>query len=203
MKALVISIVLTFLSLGVHANLYAFEEGVWQNQQNNDSVKLIVDGDNAYYQKAVKVDSNIKEGLMYGRVLQFAASKNFQQNYGYQEEGKLIFTTTQDLNINQAYVGDDNDTVEPYTVQFALTLDLKNGGYRYTIHNVIFYLPTENGNRREGLFDIYQKATGADSRRLQKNAKKLIDSFERYISALTKELYAGIEQKSQIYNKKF
>jgi len=149
------------------------------------------------------VDSNITESMIYGRALQFTASKNFQQNYGYEEEGKLIFTTTQDLNINTVYVGDDSDLLEPYTVQFALTLDLKNGSYRYTIHNVLFYIPEGNGNKRETLYDVYTKATNTESKRVAKNAKKLLESFERYITTLTGELYDGIEQKSLIYKSKF
>src|ERR1700733_2116910 len=105
----------------------AFSNGAgYINKPLPDSIKLQVEGRHAYYQKTVKADS-IPEGLIYVRVIQFMDSKNFQQNYGYMEEGKLFYTTTQDLNINPVYVGDDNDNVDPYTVQFAITLDLKNG----------------------------------------------------------------------------
>ena len=51
----------------------------------------------------------MRESVIYLRAIQFMASKNFQQTYGYQEEGKLIFTTTQDLNNNLVYVSDNND----------------------------------------------------------------------------------------------
>jgi hypothetical protein len=178
------------------------KSAVYLNKPQADSIKLQVDGKHAYYQKKVKADS-LPEGLIYVRVIQFMASKNFQQNYGYQEEGKLIFTTTQDLNINPVYVGDDNDNVDPYTVQFAITLDLKNGSYRYTINNVTIYRPTQNGNKRETLYDIYVKATNTDSRRIAKDARKVIESFERYIDTLTDELNESIVQKSPIYNQKF
>jgi hypothetical protein len=169
----------------------------------SDSVKLKIDGEHAYYQKVVKVDSTLRESHIYIRTLQFMASKNFQQTYGYQEEGKLIFTTTQDLNVNLVYVGDDSDDNQPYTVQFAITVDIKNGSYRYTINNVVFFLPVDNGNKRETLYDAYVKANTRESRRIAREAKKLIVSFERYITALTDDLYEGIEQKSLIYKSKF
>jgi len=166
----------------------------------SDSVKLTIEGNYAFFQKTIKVDS-LPEGLMYIRAVQFIAAKNFQQNYGYQEEGKMIYFTTQDLNMNDVYVGDDNDTLFPYTVQFSMTLDLKNGSYRYTVNNVVFFLPDGNGNKRETLFDIYLKATNTDSRRVAREAKKLIDSFEKYLNTLTSELYDGIKQKPSIYSK--
>jgi hypothetical protein len=166
----------------------------------SDSVKLTIEGNYAFYQNTVKVDS-LREGLMYIRAVQFMAAKNFQQNYGYQEEGKMIYFTTQDLNVNEVYVGDDDDVLNPYTVQFSITLDLKNGTYRYTINNVVFFRPDGNGNKRETLYDMYLKATNTNSRRVAKDAKKLIDSFEKYLNTLTAELYDGIEQKPSIYSK--
>ncbi len=63
----------------------------------------------------------------------------------------MIFTTTQDLNANALFNG-DNDEPNPYTIQFAITIDMKNGRYRYTISNIIFYLPSQNGNRRMTLY---------------------------------------------------
>ena len=168
-----------------------------------DSVKLLVDGVNAYYQKVVKTDSNLTEGKIYMRALQFMASKNIMQTYGYQEEGKLIFATSQDLNFNQVYVGDDNEIIWPYTVQFAIILDLKNGHYRYTINHVVFFLPTDTGNKRETLDEINEKATNTDSRRVAKEAKKLLVSFERYLTKLTNELDEGIEQKLTMFNSNF
>ena len=118
-----------------------------------DTMKLQTDTRHAYYQRIVKVDS-VSVSQIYLRAIQFMASKNFQQTYGYQEEGKLIFTTQQDLNQNKAYVGDDDDLVVPYTVQFAITIDIKDHSYRYTINNVVFFIPVDNGNRRETLLDI-------------------------------------------------
>ena len=165
-----------------------------------DSVRLTIEGNYAFYQGKVKMDS-LPEGLMYIRAVQFMAAKNFQQNYGYQEEGKMIYFTTQDLNVNAVYVGDDDDALNPYTVQFSITLDLKNGSYRYTINNVVFFRPEGNGNKRETLFDMYLKATNTNSRRIAKDARKLLDSFEKYLNALTGELYDGIEQKPSIYLK--
>lgn len=169
----------------------------------NDSVKLIADGNHVYYQKAVKVDSSIKEPLIYLRTIQFMAAKNITQTYGYQEEGKLIFSTFQDLNINRAFVGDDSENVQTYSVQFAIIIDIKNGRYRYTIQNILFFLPTDNGNRRETMTDIYNKATNSDSRRIAREAKALIASFERYISSLTNELNEEIEQKSDLFKSNF
>lgn len=202
MKALIVCLTCVFVALATHGYAGTYADSTIMKTRP-DSVKLKADSSNAYYQKVVNVDNNITEGIMYGRVLQFMAAKNIQQTYGYQEEGKLIFTTTQDLNINRVYVGDDNDIVDPYTVQFAITLDLKNKAYRYTIHNVVFFTPSATGNKRETLYDVYTKATNTDSRRVAKNAKKLIESFERYITTLTNELYQGVEQKTAIYNSKF
>jgi len=168
-----------------------------------DSLKLVTEGEYAYYQKTVKVDS-IPLGLIYVRAIQFMAAKNFQQNYGYQQEGKLIFTTSQDLNINPVYVGDESDPVNPYNAQFSLTLDLKNGRYRYTVSNVVLFFPTDNGNKRETLYDINLKATGGgESRRLEKVYKSIIDSFEKYIGTLLTELREAVEQKLTIYDSKF
>ena len=172
----------------------------WEPATSPDTVTLKVDGKTAYYQNTVIVDS-VSERIIYLRAIQFMASKNFQQNYGYQEEGKLIFTTAQDLNVNPTYVGDDNDIVDPYTVQFSLILDIKNHSYRYTISNVIFFRPTDNGNRRETLYDIHLKESDNDSRRIAKYATKLIASFEKYLDSLLAELYQGIEQKSPVYSK--
>ena len=201
MKTPLLYFILTFMSIVAFAQ---------DKNSNNipynlqvDSVRLHVDGNNAYYQRVVKVDSNINENLIYIRSMQFMASKNFQQTYGYEEEGKLIYTTTQDLNINPVKVNDDRDIVEPYTVQFAITIDLKNGRYRYTIHNITFYLPTETGNRRESLFDIYDKANNKDSKRIARDAASLIKSFETYITTLTTELHRDIERKLIINNAKF
>ncbi|MDB4903262.1 MAG: hypothetical protein JWQ63_2543 [Mucilaginibacter sp.] len=205
MKTFIIAIILAFVSfrgIAIDKKIFPYERPSKAYYQA-DSIKLQVEHNNAYYQDVVKADSNITEPTIYIRTLQFMASKNIQQNYGYQEEGKLIFSTTQDLNINRVYVGDDNETVQEYSVQFAITLDLKKGHYRYTINNVVFFLPTENGNRRENLNDIYLKATNTDSRRVARDAKALITSFERYISALTDELYQAIEQKSIMYKSKF
>jgi len=167
-----------------------------------DSVKLKVDSNTAYYQKTVNVDSNIKVSMIYLRTLQFMSAKNFTQNYGYEEEGKMIFTTTQDLNANAVFNG-DNDDPNPYTVQFAITIDMKNGRYRYTISNIIFYLASLNGNRRMTLYELYDKETGNEPRRIQRNAKTIVDSFEKYLVRLTGELYTEIEHKAVIYDTKF
>jgi hypothetical protein len=169
-----------------------------------DSVKLKIDETNAYYQKTVKVDSSITVSLIYVRALQFMAAKNFQQNYGYEQEGKLIFTSAQDLNANPVFQGANDDSPEPFTVQFAIIIDMKNGRYRYTVQNVIFYLPTENGNRRQTLLEVYQKAMDRDVRRYARDsAGRTIRAFERYLNALTNELHADIENKSAIHDPKF
>jgi len=167
-----------------------------------DSVHLIVDGNTAYYQKVVKADS-IPEGLIFSRALLFFAAKNFQQNYGSESEGKLIFNTTQDLNINPVYIGDESDEVEPYTVQFAITVDMKNNRYRYKISNIVIFRPTETGNKRLTMYEEYQKATNQESRRVQRDAQKVITSFESYIGSLTAELYKAIKPQSMVYDTNF
>lgn len=173
-----------------------------KNQQT-DTISLQIDNSNAYYQKVVKLDSNIKVSQIYLRALQFMASKNFQQTYGYEEEGKLIFTTTQDLNITPVNINDDNSDVEEYSTQFSITIYMKNGRYRYTINNVVFFMPTQSGNRRLTLYDLYEKEINKDSRRIAKDARSVITSFERYIAALTGELHNDIEHKSPIHSSKF
>jgi len=199
MKCLLICASFLIISGALFADGAAHEQ-VWALTSAPDTVTLKIDGKTAYYQNTVQVDS-VTERIIYLRAIQFMASKNFQQNYGYQEEGKLIFTTAQDLNVNPTYVGDDNDIVDPYTVQFSLTLDIKNHSYRYTITNVVFFRPTDNGNRRETLYDIHLKESDNTSRRIEKYATKLIASFEKYLDGLLAELYAGIEQKSPVYSK--
>jgi hypothetical protein len=206
MRTLFLSITIACITL----NTYAHQEGTVKIPEDNtgpvkpaaDSVKLQIDGNNAYYQKIIKVDSSIKVSDIFLRVLQFMAGENFQQTYGYQQEGKLIFTTTQDLNINPVTTGTDLDNVEQYSVQFAITIDIKNGRYRYTIHNVVFFRPTDSGNSRLTLYDMHQKATG-DTKWVAKDAKKVITSFERYLETLTAELNEGIGYQSAIYKPKF
>lgn len=169
----------------------------------SDTIKLKIEGKTGYYIQTVKVDSGITEHKIYMRTLEFMAGKNFQQNYGYDEEGKLICTTTQDLNNNVYSATDDSQTVDPYTVQFTITVDMKNRRYRYTINNIVFFLPTETGNMRLTMYEMYQKATNTDSRRIAREAQKYIASFERYIGDLTDELHQAIEQKRAIDNTKF
>jgi hypothetical protein len=206
MKTFILSIALASALFAAQARdreaIRTYQVGYNKNIAIPDSVKLKVDSNTAYYQKIVKVDSNIKVSMIYLRTLQFMSAKNFTQNYGYEEEGKMIFTTTQDLNANAVFNG-DNDDPNPYTVQFAITIDMKNGRYRYTISNIIFYLPSQNGNRRMTLYEVYEKETGTESRRIQRNAKTIVDSFERYLVSLTGELYTEIEHKAVIYNTKF
>ena len=206
MKTLIAAFALAFISFEGYAGNYELFSRYKDSSTIKhlpDSVKLQVDGDHAYYQKIVKLDSNITVPIIYVRTLQFMASKNIQQTYGYEEEGKLIFSTVQDLNINRIYVGDDSETVQPYSAQFSITLDMKKARYRYTIDNIVFFLPTETGNKRETLTDIYLKQTTTDSRRIAREAKNLIASFERYITALTGELYDNVEQKTAMYKSKF
>jgi hypothetical protein len=168
----------------------------------SDSIKLTVDSKTAYYQKLFKVDSSIKISTIYVRALQFMAAKNFQQNYGYEQEGKMIFTSTQDLNVAPG-TSEPNENLDPYTVQFAFTIDMKNGRYRCTISNVVFFLPSDFGNRRMTLYEVYQKETSNESKRITRNAKSLIDSFERYLIDLTGSLNTEVEHKAQVYNSKF
>ena len=204
MKTFILSVAFLSLLLATNAQdaVRTYQVSHGKNGPILDSVKLKVDSNTAYYQKTVKVDSNIKVSMIYLRALQFMSAKNFTQNYGYEEEGKMIFTTMQDLNANATF-GGDNDDPNPYTVQFAITIDMKNGRYRYTISNVIFYLPTVNGNRRMTLYELYDKETGNESRRIQRNAKTIVDSFEKYLVRLTGELYTEIEHKAVIYGTKF
>ena len=205
MRTLFFSLILSFI-----ANCACAQDGAVKTYQVNtgppaiaDSVKISIDGTNAYYQKTVKVDTGIGVSLIYLRALQFMAAKNFQQNYGYQEEGKQIFTTTQDLNTSVITNGYDLDNVDVFTVQFAIAIDMKKQRYRYTIYNVIFYRPTEGGNRRLSLYDMYQKEMNGDSKGVKRDAKKIVDAFERYITSLTGELYESVEHKATIYNPRF
>lgn len=196
--------ILTFILALLTVTTFAGSNRAPKSNTLIDTVKIQVDAsNNVYYQKTVKVTGGIMVDQIYNRTLQFMAAKNFVQTYGDDQEWKLIFTTSQDLNINPVYIGDDNDTVEPYTVQLAIMLDMKNGSYRYTINNVVFSIPTATYNRRETLFDMFTKATNTSSKRVAKNAKALIASFERYLGSLTDELHQGIEQKALMYNPQF
>lgn len=202
MKALLICVGLALVTLAGYAQDETGKNGSVPLPQG-DSVTLKIDGNSAYYQKTVKVDTGIGVSLIYLRTLQFMAAKNFQQTYGYEQEGKEIFTTTQDLNTNPFTIGNYSDNIDPFTVQFAVTVDMKKQRYRYTIHNVTFYRPTETGNLRMSLYEMYLRATNGDSRSIKKDSKKVIDAFERYISSLTAELRESIGHKAMIYNTKF
>src|SRR5258708_11362309 len=165
MKTLLLSAFLAIITLSATAQdgtVRTYEVNSSVNNQG-ETVKLQIDNNNAYYQKVIKVDSNIKVSMIYARALQFMASKSFQQNYGYEEEGKLIFTATQDLNTNANFSGTEDDSPNPFAAQFAITLDMKNGRYRYTIHNVVFFVPTDNGNRRVTLYEMHQKSVDKES----------------------------------------
>ncbi|HTI57989.1 hypothetical protein [Mucilaginibacter sp.] len=166
----------------------------------HDSIRLQIDSNMAWYQKTFKTDSDIKVSKIFLRALQFMAAKNFQQNYGYEPEGKMIFTTTQDLNPTQP---GNYDELQIYTVQFAVTIDIKNARYRTTIHNVTFYLPSETGNRRLTLKEMNQRAVFGSSRSVRKEAARIMESFERYLVGLTNELYVEVEHKAIIYDPKF
>ncbi|HTK21089.1 MAG TPA: hypothetical protein VL442_16315 [Mucilaginibacter sp.] len=202
MKTLLLCIGLTLITLMGHAQDEAGKNSALPLPQG-DSVIIKIDGNTAYYQKSVKVDTSIGVSLIYLRTLQFMAAKNFQQTYGYEQEGKEIFTTTQDLNTNPFTIGNYSDNIDPFTVQFAVTVDMRKQRYRYTIHNVTFYRPTETGNLRMSLYEVYLRATNGDSRSIKKDSKKVIDAFERYISSLTAELRESIDHKAMIYNTKF
>ncbi len=203
MKALLICICLAFIAITGYAQDDVTRVNSTVPMPQGDSVKLVIDGTSAYYQKTVKVDTGIGVSLIYLRTLQFMAGKNFQQTYGFEQEGKEIFTTTQDLNTNPFTIGNYSDNIDEFTVQFAVTVDMKKQRYRYTIHNVLFYKPTETGNLRMTLYEMYLRATNGDSRYIKKDSKKVIDAFERYISALTAELRESIDHKAMIYNTKF
>ena len=93
---------------------------------------------------------------------------------------------------------------EPYTVQFAITIDMKNGRYRYTVQNVIFYLPTDGGNRRQTCLKYIKKrwtAMQGDMPGTQpaKRSGLLNDTY----NALTNDLHADIENKTAIHDPKF
>lgn len=194
MRTFFLGLILTLTSLTAYCQ---------DNTSTDTTVNIIVNGKNAYYQKTVKVDSNIMESMIYLRSLEFMAAKNFQQTYGYEQEGKLICTTSQDLNTNNIYIGDYGDDVDQYTVQFAIIIDMKNKKYRYTINNVVFFRPTETGNRRLTLYNMYVKATNTKSKSVAKDAKKVIESFEKYLGGLTSELYTAIEHQSPVDSTKF
>lgn len=200
-----LSIALAFMALATYA-----QEGITKSHQADrsvrlppsDSVKMTIDGTNAYYQQVIKADTGIAVSAIYIRALQFMAAKNFQQNYGYEEEGKLIFTSTQDLNTNVFSTG-NSENVDVFTVQFAITIDMKKQRYRYTIHNVLFFRPTETGNQRLTLYEMYLRETNGESRYIKKDAKKIIDAFEHYIGHLTAELKESINHTAVIYDTKF
>lgn len=206
MKTLFTGVLFVFASLIVRAQddgkVRTYQAPHAEKVTELDSVGLRIDNTNAYFQRTFKVDSNIKISTIYTRALQFMAAKNFQQNYGYEQEGKMIFTTTQDLTTTPG-TAEPSDDMDPYTVQFAFTIDMRNGRYRCTISNVTFYLPSDYGNRRMTLYEVYEKETSNESRRITRNAKMLVESFERYLVYLTNGLHAEVEHKADIYNSKF
>ncbi|TSJ40578.1 hypothetical protein FO440_12565 [Mucilaginibacter corticis] len=201
MKTLVINLTLLLLTFTAFA-----KDGLPASNTLPDTIKILTDTNhNVYYQKTVKVGDNIMAPQIYERAIQVMSAKNLTQNYLDDTNWKLIFTTTQDLNINvnRLFVADINEEIDPYTVQFAITLDIKNGRYRYTVNNIVFFLPINSYNKRETFYETYMKASTAENKRISKNAKALIASFERYLAGLTDDLKQSIEQKATMYNAKF
>jgi len=200
MKTYILTLLLMFSAGITFANDYHSSSS--QKNLMSDTIRFKVDTNrNIYYQGAVKLSKNLTVDVIYTRIVQLMAAKNIQQNFGYQQDGKLIFTTSQDLNINPNYVGDDNDNVIPYTVQFAIIIDLKPGSYRYTINNIVLYFPTQTGNKREPYFDLYLKATDTNSKRVARNAQNIMNALEHYLAAFSSDLRQGVEQTSPMYSK--
>jgi len=196
MKTLILSFTLAL------TGFTAFARNAHVSTAPFDTIKIQIDSNlNTYFQRVVKVDSRITVDILYTRAIQFMAAKNIIQTYGYEQEGKLIFTTSQDLNFNADYVGDENDNIQPYTAQFAIMLDIKHGIYRYTINNVVFFYPSAGGNRRETLLELYNKATNTVSKRIARSSQYMLISFERYLGKFTDDLQQGIEQKTAMYSK--
>jgi hypothetical protein len=202
MKTAVLSLLIIFIASTSWASGSYLADNKVIASSTPDSLKLISDINGNYYQKIVKVSNNISDSSVYIKILEFMASKNIQQSYADDEGRKLIFTTSQDLNTNLVYIGDDTDIVDAYTAQFAIIIDLKSHRYRYTINNVVFYRPTPAGSRRLTLDDMYLKVSSS-TKRVAKDAKKLLDSFERYLTALTSDLNKAVQQKSIAYNSNF
>jgi hypothetical protein len=194
MKSILLSLIISF----------TFFQSFAQANHNADTVKLIADTSGVtYYQKTFIVPAKINDSVTYNKILEFMAAKNIQQTYADDSGRKLIFSTSQDLNTNLIYITDESDMVDPYTVQFAVMIDLRSHRYRFTVNNVVFYRPSPTGSRREPLYYIYLKATNTESKRVAKDAKKLLDSFQRYLTAFTADLTKTIEQKSAAYNSVF
>jgi hypothetical protein len=198
MKTVVLSLIIIFIASTSWASGSHLTDNKAIVSSAPDSLKLISDTNGNYYQKIVKVSNNISDSSVYIKILEFMASKNIQQTYADDEGRKLIFTTSQDLNTNLVYIGDDTDIVDAYTAQFAIIIDLKSHRYRYTINNVVFY----RSSRRLTLDDMYFKVNSS-TKRVAKDAKKLLDSFERYLNTLTNELNKAVQQKSIAYNSNF
>jgi hypothetical protein len=188
MKNIILSTIFVFTAIGALAG----------NQPTlkapADTAKLLYDGKNTYYQKVVMVDT-ITEASIYLSAIEFMASKNFTQNYGDQEEGKLIFTTSQDLNMS----GYDATQSNLYSVQFAIVLDMKNGRYRYTINSATFFY----NNIRWTLFDIYAAAYNVQSKVNARFGKAVLASFNTYLSSVLTEMNQDITHKSVTSNSKF
>jgi len=192
MKNIFLSIIFVFAAIS------AFAGNQLTLKAPADTVKLLYDGKNTYYQKVVMVDT-ISEASIYLSAIEFMASKNFTQNYCDQDEGKLIFTSSQDLNIS----GYDSTQPNLYSVQFAIVLDMKNGRYRYTINSATFFY----NNIRWTLFDIYAAAYNAQLNAQSKvNArfgKAVLTSFNAYLSSLLTEMNEDITHKSITGNSNF
>jgi hypothetical protein len=194
MKSFLLSLAISFT---------AFQSFAQANRTHSDTIKLLTDSSHAYYQKIFTLPAGINDSVAYTKILEFMAAKNIQQTYADDSGHKMIFSTSQDLNTNLVYIGDEADAVDPYTVQFAVIIDLRSHRYRFTVNNVVFYSPSPTGSRREPLYDMYLKATNKESKRVAKDAKKILDSFQRYLLAFTADLTKTIEQKSPAYNSVF
>lgn len=197
MKTLLLSIAITFITLTAlahHGIVPAYKTTNTLINAQTDTVKLLYDGKHVYYQKVINVDG-ISEAEIYLRAVQFMALYNMQQTYGNQQEGKLIFTTTQQLN-NFDF---PTDKSTQYTVQYAITLDMKNGRYRYTINSTIFYY---NDNTLT-FYDLYSAANNGLRNNANLLGKTMLASFEVYLNTFVNDLNENIINKAVTSNSNF
>lgn len=186
MKKLLIALLLLSISIGVNAQ---------RNKKTEDvpRIELKTDSSIGYYQEVVKLDTSYTETMLYKRAKQWVSStltsNSIQLNYDSMSEGKLIFTSEQNLYIPQG-VG-----TLPFIVRYAFTLEIKDGRYRYTINNIEFGFTTllfSHGERQP----IYQEWKDCNFGKNYNNHYKRIYALENHLMALTDALNGLMIQKN-------
>lgn len=153
--------------------------------------KVDTAGQIAYIQDVFKLNTSLNKSELFKRSKQFIASNvtssSLQLNYDNVDDGKLIFTQTQNLLIPQG-VGS-----LPYEVKYTFTIEVKDAKVRYTVNNIEFAYKTIVGSilKRVTAYDEWYECKGG--KRYNNDTKRLF-SLQDHILGLANNLYAIVSK---------